>query len=262
MQGDQPEEIPMRPSSKPALCLGLCLSLSAAFAADWTNTLTSAADALGSGAVGSVPGGSKAAALSEADMSGGLKEALAVGSERAIKGLGKAGGFLNDKSVHIPLPGPLQKAESALRMLGQGKRVDEFEATLNAAAEQAVPKAAPIVGNAIRDMSIADARSILTGPDDSATRYFRSKTSPALVSAFLPIVKSTTDSAGVTSAFKKLTSKAGPMAQQLGSSADIDKYITEKTLDGLLLKLAAEEKSIRQNPAARSTDLLKKVFGG
>ncbi|NDE07054.1 MAG: DUF4197 domain-containing protein [Chloroflexi bacterium] len=110
--------------------------------------------------------------------------------------------------------------------------------------------------------TINDAKSILTGPDDSATRYFRGKTSGALTSAFLPIVKSTTDSAGVTSAFKKLVSKAGPAAEQLGGSADVDKYITEKTLDGLFLKLAAEEKSIRQNPAARSTDLLKKVFGG
>lgn len=246
----------MRLTSNLARCLGLSLFLSAAFAADWTGTLKSAAGAIGAS------GGKSAAGLSDTDMVGGLKDALAVGAERAIKGLGKTGGFLNDKSVRIPLPGPLAKAEGALRMLGQGKRVDEFAATLNAAAEQAVPKAAPIVGNAIRDMSITDARSILTGPDDAATRYFKDKTSGALASALLPIVKSATDSAGVTSAFKKLTSKAGPVANQLGSSADIDQYVTGKTLDGLFLKLAAEEKNIRSNPAARSTDLLKKVFGG
>lgn len=253
----------MRISSRLALCVGLALGLPPAFAVDLGSTLKSVTGAV-SGATsttGTKPATS-ASGLSNTDMTGGLKDALAVGSERAIKGLGKAGGFLNDKSVRIPLPGPLQKAESALRMLGQGKLVDEFETTLNKAAEQAVPKAAPIVGNAIRDMSINDAKGILTGPDDSATRYFRGKTSGALTSAFLPIVKSTTDSAGVTSAFKKLVSKAGPAAEQLGGSADVDKYITEKTLDGLFLKLAAEEKSIRQNPAARSTDLLKKVFGG
>lgn len=242
------------------LCTSLGLCLPSAHAVDLGSTIKSVTGAVSGG------GGSKtatsASGLSNSDMTGGLKDALAVGSERAIKGLGKAGGFLNDKSVRIPLPGPLQKAESALRMLGQGKLVDEFETTLNKAAEQAVPKAAPIVGNAIREMSIADAKGILTGPDDSATRYFRGKTSGALTGAFLPIVKSTTDSAGVTSAFKKLVSKAGPAAEQLGGSADVDKYITEKTLDGLFLKLAAEEKSIRQNPAARSTDLLKKVFGG
>ena len=249
----------MRLHSSFVLCLGLSLALPAAQAVD-LNTLKSVTGAV-SGATASKPG-SSASGLSNSDMTGGLKDALAVGAERAIKGLGKTGGFLNDKSVRIPLPGPLQKADGALRMLGQGKLVDEFETTLNKAAEQAVPKAAPIVGKAIREMSIADAKAMLNGPDDAATRYFKSKTSGALSSAFLPIVKSTTDSAGVTSAFKKLVSKAGPAADQLGGSADVDKYITEKTLDGLFLKLAAEEKSIRQNPAARSTDLLKKVFGG
>lgn len=250
----------MRRAKTLTLCLGLLLTT--ASTADWTDTLKRAADAAGGVAAGSSRSGAGTAGLSAADMTGGLKEALSVGAERAIKGLGKAGGFMNDKSVRIPLPGPLQKAEGALRMLGQGKLVDEFQATLNTAAEQAVPKAAPIIGNAIRDMSIADAKAILTGPDDSATRYFEGKTSDSLANAFLPIVKSTTDSAGVTSAFKKLSKKAGPVADQLGTSADVDRYITDKTLDGLFLKLAAEEKSIRQDPAARSTDLLKKVFGG
>ena len=251
----------MRLISSLALFLGISLCHGPAVAADLGSTLKSVTGAVSGGASGTKTATS-ASGLSNSDMSGGLKDALAVGSERAIKGLGKAGGFLNDKSVRIPLPGPLQKAESALRMLGQGKLVDEFETTLNKAAEQAVPKAAPIVGNAIRDMSINDAKAMLNGPDDAATRYFKGKTSGALTTAFLPMVKSTTDSAGVTSAFKKLVSKAGPVADQLGGSADVDKYITEKTLDGLFLKLAAEEKSIRQNPAARRTDLLNKVFGG
>ena len=251
----------MRHLTSVALAGSLVLGLAAGAHADLSDTLKNAAGAVtaASGASNAKGKSSIASGLSAADMDGGLKDALAVGAERAIKGLGASGGFLNDKAVRIPLPGPVRKLEDTLRMLGQGKRVDEFESALNRAAEQAVPKAAPIVGNAIRGMSVTDAKQILTGPDDAATRYFRGKTSGALTSAFLPVVKSATDSAGTTSAFKKLADKAGGT---LGTDLDIDKYVTEKTLDGLFLKLANEEKSIRQNPAARSTDLLKKVFGG
>lgn len=199
--------------------------------------------------------------LSQGEMSGGLKEALAVGSERAIKGLSRSGGFLDDKDVRIPLPGKLRKIESTLRMLGQGKSVDEFIQTANRAAEQAIPKAAPIVGDAIRGMSFDDARKILSGPDDAATRYFQDKTSESLTRAMLPIVSSATDKAGVTRAFKQMIDKAGPAAAMLGDDLDVDEYIADKTLDGLFFKLAEEEKSIRRDPVARSSDLLRKVFG-
>ncbi len=221
---------------------------------DWKSTLRqmSGASSAAKGSQGS---------LSQGDMSGGLKEALALGSERAIKGLSRSGGYLDDKSVRIPLPGKLRKIESSLRMLGQGKAVDEFVQTANRAAEQAIPKAAPIVGDAIRGMSFTDARQILSGPDDAATTYFRGKTSDALTRAMLPIVSSATDKAGVTRAFKHMIEKAGPAASMLGDDLDVDEYITDKTLDGLFLKLAEEEKSIRHDPVARSTDLLKKVFG-
>ena len=144
---------------------------------------------------------------------------------------------------------------------GQGKAVDEFLQTANRAAEQAIPKAAPIVGDAIRGMSFSDARQILSGPDDSATRYFRDKTSDSLAKALTPIVSKATDNAGVTRAYKRMVEKAGPAAAMLGDDLDVDEYITEKTLDGLFFKLAEEEKSIRRDPVARSTDLLRKVFG-
>jgi ribosomal protein L22 len=147
-----------------------------------------------------------------------------------------------------------------MRMLGQGKAVDEFLETVNRAAEQAVPQAAPIVGDAIRGMSIADAQKILSGPDDAATRYFRDKTSASLGEAMLPIVRNATNNAGVTKAYKSMLDKAGPAASMAGN-VDVDQYVTGKALDGLFLKLAEQEKSIRSNPAARSTDLLKKVFG-
>jgi len=201
-------------------------------------------------------------ALSQQEMTGGLKEALSVGVERAINLLGQDGGFLNDSSVKIPLPGMLAKAESGLRMVGQGELADEFIATMNHAAERAVPEAASIFGDTINKMTLQDAQGILQGPDDSATSYFRENSGERLAQAIAPIVKQATEQAGVTSAYKNMVGKAGFAGGLVDSSTlDLDKYVTDKTLDGLFLKLAAEEKLIRQNPLARSTDLLKKVFG-
>jgi len=201
-------------------------------------------------------------ALSNDDMIAGLKEALSVGVQKAITYLGKDGGFLNDSQVRIPLPSALQKVEKGLRAVGKGDVADEFVATLNHAAEQAVPKTASIIGNTIENMSISDAQNILNGPDDAATRYFREKNSEKLVQAILPIVEKATAKTGVTASYKNLIGKAGFLGKFVDSdSLDLDKYVTNKTLDGLFLKLAQEEKLIRTNPVARSTDLLKKVFG-
>ena len=224
--------------------------------ADWMDQLKDVA-----GNIGSTDADSQLSGLSSAEMDGGLKEALAVGVEHAIKGLGRKGGYLDDASVRIPLPGSLEKAEKILRMMGQGDAVDEFLVTVNRAAEKAVPLASGIVGDAVRDMSITDAKKILTGPDDAATQYFRDKTDAGLTQAMMPIVKRATDAAGVTSAYKRLVKKAGPASGLVGDSLDIDGYVTEKALDGLFLKVAEEEKAIRTNPLARSSDLLKKVFG-
>lgn len=221
--------------------------------------VSSALRKLGAATTGSASG--KTSGLSTSEVSGGLKEALALGSERAIKGLSRNGGYLEDKAVRIPLPGKLRKIESTLRMLGQGKAVDEFLVTANRAAEQAIPKAAPIVGDAIRGMSFDDARRILSGPDDAATRYFREQTSAALTRALMPIVSAATDKAGATRAYKRMLEKAGPATGMIDDELDVDAYITDKALDGLFLKLAAEEKSIRHDPVARSTELLRKVFG-
>ena len=235
------------------------LTMVAAFslqAANWDDMLKGAAEGMQSQSRSAAVG-----SLTPAEMDGGLKEALAVGVERAIKGLGRNGGYLNDPSVRIPLPGALEKTENVLRMMGQGDAVDEFITTVNRAAERAVPKAAKIVGNAIRAMTIDDAKKILTGPDDAATQYFRRKTTKDLTTAMLPIVRRATDAAGVTHAYKDMISKAGPASSMVGSSLDVDAYVTEKTLDGLFHKVAAEEKQIRTNPMARSSDLLKKVFG-
>jgi hypothetical protein len=236
------------------LCLAIMLATLAtgAYATDWSGMLKSILQS---------PNTGSAAQLTEAEMTSGLKEALAVGVERAINGLARPGGYLNDPAVRIPLPSTLERAEKTLRTLGQGKAVDEFIATVNGAAENAVPQGAEIVGDAIRGMTIADAQKLLNGGDDAATQYFREKTWNKLAAAMLPIVQKATAQAGVTGAYKNMVSRAGPAASLLGDSADLDGYVTGKTLEGLFVKLADEERAIRQNPVARSTDLLKKVFG-
>ena len=213
--------------------------------------------------------GDSSAALSDSQIGSGLKEALSIGAERAVALLGRDGGFLNDNSVRIPLPGILGTAARGLRAAGQGQYVDQFETTVNRAAEQAIPQTLEIVKDTVRDMTLQDVRGILAGGDDAATRFLRERAGGSLADAIRPIVARATDSAGATSAYKSLKSQADGMLGGLGSlgglvktdSLDLDSYVTEKTLDGLFVKLAAEEKAIRENPVARTTDLLKTVFG-
>jgi hypothetical protein len=210
------------------------------------------------------------AGLSQDQMIGGLKEALAKGVQQAIATLGQPDGFLKDLNVRIPMPESLQKVEKTLRTLRQDKLADEFVTTMNRAAEQAVPEAAAVLGDSVKQMSIADAKSILTGTNNAATQYFRRTSETNLHARFLPLVKTATEKAGVTSAYKRMTDKAGSGlgglsgfgAGLLGPEMpDLDDYVTRKSLDGLFLKIAEQEKRIRENPVARTTDLLQKVFG-
>jgi hypothetical protein len=237
-----------------------CIPLLGAGAAqaDWLEQLMNKAQALKSAPAAQTA----AAALSDEEIVRGLKEALAQGSRQAIDRLGKAGGYLNDPNVRIPMPDDLQKVEKLLRTLKQDKVADEFVASLNHAAERAVPEAAAIIGDSLAKMTLEDARGILKGPDDAATQYFR-KTGEAQIRArFMPIVRQATAQVGVTSAYKRLMQRAGPYAQLMGSQAtDLDGYVTDKAMDGLFKMVAEEEKRIRQDPLARTTDLLKKVFG-
>jgi hypothetical protein len=209
------------------------------------------------------------ATLSQDQVVQGLKEALGKGVQQAVSRLGQDGGFLTNASVKIPMPEKLRTVEKTLRVLKQDKLADDFVVTMNHAAEKAVPEAAGVFGDAIKGMSIADARTILAGTNNAATQYFRMTTETNLYVKFLPIVKQATDQTGVTSAYKQLMAKAegansfGSFGRSLvgGESMDVDAYVTDKALDGLFKMVAEEEQLIRQNPAARTTALLQKVFG-
>ncbi len=210
-----------------------------------------------SAAQGAEPG----SGLAETDIVNGLKEALTRGTRTAVAMLGKQDGFLANPQVKIPLPESLQKVEKGLSKIGQSKLADNFVETMNRAAEKAVPEAASIFADSVRNMSIADARNILQGEDDAATRYFRENSSDELKEKFLPIVKQATSQVGVTDSYKKLTDKLGFLSSYVDtSSLDLDNYVTDKAMAGLFTMVAAEEKKIRENPLARTSDLLKKVF--
>ncbi|MDV3238059.1 MAG: DUF4197 domain-containing protein [Gammaproteobacteria bacterium] len=200
--------------------------------------------------------------LTDSEMTAGLKEALDKAAQLAVGQLGRDGGYLNNPAVHIPIPERLSWVEKGLRAVGQGAMVDEFEGTMNRAAEQAVPVALDEFRGAIRAMTLADAKTILTGPDDAATQYFRAQRGDSLREKFRPIVSAATARTGVTSSYKNMLGKAGGVSALVDTrSLDLDSYVTDKALDGLFLTMAQEEKRIRENPVARSTELLKKVFG-
>jgi len=213
------------------------------------------------------------ASLSQDQMVQGLKDALAKGLQQAIARLGHDGGFLTNLNVKIPIPEKMQTAEKALRTMKQDKLADDFITTMNRAAEQAVPEAGSVFASVLKQMTVDDAKSILSGPNDAATQYFQKTTQTNLYAKFYPIVQKATENTGVTAAYKNLMEKAN-IGQGLGSigsalsgsllgkdSMDIDAYVTNKAMDGLFKMVAEEEQQIRQNPVARTTDMLQTVFG-
>lgn len=231
-------------------------SVRPAMATDWSKYLDSV-----TGAMGSSGDAASMSVLTNDEMITALKQALDSGTQFAVDKLGQPGGFLDNRKVRIPMPDSLAWVESSLRTVGQDALADEFVATMNEAAEQAVPEAADVFGQAIQNMSIDDAQAILSGPDNAATEYFRSNTSEELTARMRPIVESATAKTGVTSAYKDMLGAAGGLGGMLPSSAsDLDGYITDKTLDGLFLMIAREERKIRRDPVARSTELMQKVF--
>ncbi len=197
---------------------------------------------------------------SETEIIGGLKEALASGAANAVGILSKEGGYLNDPLVKIPFPEEVAVVDRTLRQIGAGALVDNFVEKLNRGAEEGAKMALPIFKQAILDMSFADAKNILFGGDSAATVYFKAKTSAALYTAYSPQVKSSLDQVNATKLWSDVTTKYNSIPLVKKVDTDIVRYATNKALDGLFLKLAVEEKKIRDNPIARTTELLKKVF--
>jgi len=198
---------------------------------------------------------------SESKIAQGLKEALEIGTDNAVKVVSREDGYYKNPKIKIPLPGSVQKVEKALRTLGYGQQVDAFELSMNRAAERAAPEAKALFWDTIKQMSFSDARKILNGRENEATLYFKEKTGGRLGQAFKPIVHSAMSEVGVTRYFQDLDAKVRsiPFAESL--SFDLDQYVTDRSLDGLFFMLAEEERKIRQDPVARVTDLLKEVFG-
>jgi Protein of unknown function (DUF4197) len=202
------------------------------------------------------------ASLSSDQVTQGLKNALSKGLDRAIASLGKPGGFLTNVAVKIPLPDKLQTAEKTLRAVGEGQLADQCITTMNQAAEQAVPAAADVFANSLKNMSIEDAKAILNGPADAATQFFRRTTEAELTKKFSPIVQQAMTKCGTTAAYQQVMDKAKSVSPFFSAPAlDLNAYVTSKAMDGLFKIVADEEKNIRENPVARSTDLLKTVFG-
>jgi hypothetical protein len=210
--------------------------------------------------------GAQALAVGVADLSNkeatsGIKEALSKGAERAVSLLGKQDGFMGDSRVKIQLPESLRAVEKMIRTMGMGKQADVLIETMNRAAESAVVEARPILVNAVKNMSMDDAKGLLTGGDDAATQYFKRTTSTPLGEKFLPIVKQATAKEQLADKYNQYAGKASKLGLLSEKDADLDAYVTQKVLDGLYLMIAEQEKAIRKDPIGTGSKLLQSVFG-
>jgi len=205
---------------------------------------------------------STVSALTESEMAAGLRQALQKGVQTAVDQLGATDGFFGNPQVRIPLPDHLKSVSGGLRAIGQQGVADEFELSMNRAAEAAVPEAKAIFIDAIQNITLEDAKALLHGPDDAATQYFRKVGEKRLYDRMLPLVEESTSRVGVTDSYNALIKSLSFLGGMVDTqSLDLNNYVTNGALDGLFLMIAQEEKRIRENPVERTTDLLKKVFG-
>ncbi|MCV2350791.1 DUF4197 domain-containing protein [Paucibacter sp. Y2R2-4] len=202
------------------------------------------------------------AGVSESDAASGIRAALERGANAAIAGLGKPDGFMNNPTVRIELPGYLKDGAKLLQMTGQGKSVDELLLAMNRAAEAAVPAAKPLLVSAIKSMSVEDGLQILKGGDDAVTQFFAGKTRQPLSQQLLPIVTQATQKVALADKYNAVAGKAVGLGLVKSQDANIQQYVTAKTLDGLYLMIAEEERKIRKDPLGSGSAILKKVFGG
>lgn len=199
--------------------------------------------------------------ISNRDAVNGLKQALANGAQAAVAKLGKENGFLDDPRIKIPLPSSMKSAEAVMRSIGAGKQLDDLVLRMNRAAEAAVPQAKSLLVDAARKMSVQDAKGILTGGEDSATRYFKRTTSEPLVQKFKPTVKRAMAKVKLAEKYNEIAASGAKFGLVKEEDANLEDYVTRRALDGLFVGIADEEKKIRQNPAAAASSVVKKVFG-
>jgi Protein of unknown function (DUF4197) len=214
------------------------------------------------------------AATTDAQATSGLREALNVAARKTVGRVGRNDGYNGDKDIRIPLPGYLNTARQGLGAVGMAGVLDDLQLRMNRAAEDAAPKATDIFADSIARMSVTDAKGIVSGPKDAATRYFQRTTTEPLKQAFRPIIDRALASAGAVQAFKDTSARLAPAAGGLGgllgggaagggvAGFDLTDFVLEKALEGLFHYIAVEEEAIRSNPAARTTELLREVFGG
>jgi hypothetical protein len=199
--------------------------------------------------------------LTDKDASAGLKTALERGALSAVGLLGKTDGFLGNPLVRIPLPGFLDDAGKLMKKLGQGKKVDDLVTAMNRGAEQAVPFAKDLLVSAVKGMNVTDAKNILQGGDTSVTKFFADKTRSPLVGKFLPIVTKATEKVQLAQKYNDVAGKAQGLGLVKKEDANIQQYVTGKSLDGLYTMIGEEEKKIRKDPVGTGSAILKKVFG-
>ena len=213
------------------------------------------------GATVLLTGSARAAPSSDADAASGVRSALERGAVAAVGLLGRPDGFLGNPKVRIPLPGFLNDAAKLLKFAGQQHRVDELVTAMNRAAEAAVPEAKALLVSAVKNIGVGDARRIVSGGEDSVTRFFADKTRVPLGERFLPIVKKQTERVDLAARFNAVAGKASELGLVKGDDANIERYVTRKALDGLYLMIGDEEKKIRSDPVGTGSALLARVFG-
>lgn len=205
-------------------------------------------------------GGSSTSSVTDNEIAGALKDALSAGSENVVSQLSAPGGFNSDPKIRIPLPDSLQTVQKTMNKFGMGSSLNSLENKLNEAAETATEKAKPLLLNAIKELSWNDVKIILNGPDDAATQYFKSKMSSPLSTEMKPIVDNSLNEVGAINSYNNAMGKYKSLPLVPDVQADLSQHVLNKGIDGIFYYLAAEEKAIRENPAKRTTELLKKVF--
>lgn len=235
----------------------LALAALLAFVGCSTQDLTKVLEAAGQTTTGNSP-------LTNTEVINGLREALRTGTERSVQFTSAVDGFWNNARIRVPFPAEALKVKTTLEGMGMNKPVEDFERTLNKAAEEATKEAVPVFVDAITSMSISDGFAVLNGGEQAATNFLKEKTTAALMAKFKPVVARATQKVALTNYWKPLASAYNTAGLLTGAKAvdpDLDQYVTQKAIDGLFVMLADEEKKIRKDPLARTTDLLRRVFG-